>query len=83
MNDPNSKISPFKIMDGVQPVDQENKYLLVPHLFPTSKDDKTAYWKHRDWQKAFATGNGSRGHPLQRKGEMGSPPACTGEWSTR
>jgi hypothetical protein len=31
-------------------------YLLVPHLYPKgNKEDKTAYWKHRDWQKAFAT----------------------------
>jgi octaheme c-type cytochrome (tetrathionate reductase family) len=56
INDPNSKISPFKIMKGVQAVDSEYKYLLVPHLFPKDKEDKTAYWKHRDWQKAFVDG---------------------------
>ena len=56
INDPNSKISPFKIMKGVQAVDAEYHYLLVPHLFPRNKEDKTAYWKHRDWQKAFADG---------------------------
>jgi hypothetical protein len=37
INDPRSKISPFKIMGGVQPVDQENHYLLVPHLYPKGK----------------------------------------------
>lgn len=55
-NDPNSKIAPFKIMTGIQPVDAKYQYLLVPHLFPKNKEDTTAYWKHRDWQKAFATG---------------------------
>jgi hypothetical protein len=31
INDPNSKIAPFKIMAGVQAVDAEYKHLLVPH----------------------------------------------------
>ncbi len=56
INDPNSKISPFKIMGGVQPVDEEYKHLIVPHLFPRNKEDKTAFWKNRDWQKAFTDG---------------------------
>jgi len=56
INDPNSKISPFKIMEGIQAVDAEHDYLLVPHLFPRDKEDKTAYWKHRDWQKSFTDG---------------------------
>ena len=56
IKDPNSKIAPFKIMEGIQAVDAEYDYLLVPHLFPRDKEDKTAYWKHRDWQKAFADG---------------------------
>ncbi len=56
IKDPNSKISPFKIMTGAQPVDSENEYFIVPHLFPTNSDDTTAYWKNRDWQKAFDDG---------------------------
>jgi len=56
ISDPNSKIAPFKIMKGVQAVDAKYDYLLVPHLFPRDKEDKTAYWKHRDWQKSFADG---------------------------
>jgi octaheme c-type cytochrome (tetrathionate reductase family) len=56
IKDPNSKIAPFKIMKGIQAVDAEYDYLLVPHLFPRDKEDKTAYWKHRDWQKSFADG---------------------------
>lgn len=43
-------------MKGVQAVDAEYKHLLIPHLFPRNKEDKTAYWKHRDWQKAFVDG---------------------------
>ena len=56
IKDPNSKIAPFKIMKGIQAVDAEYDYLLVPHLFPRNKEDKTAYWKNRDWQKSFADG---------------------------
>ena len=56
INDPNSKISPFKIMTGIQAADRENKYLLVPHLFPKNKKDKSAYWKGRNWQDAFTVG---------------------------
>lgn len=54
--DPNSKIAPFKIMKGVQAVDTKYQYLLIPHLFPRDKEDKTAYWKNLDWQKAFVDG---------------------------
>ena len=56
INDLNSKITPFKIMKGVQAVDAENKYFLIPHLFPRDENDKTAYWKNLDWQKAFNDG---------------------------
>jgi octaheme c-type cytochrome (tetrathionate reductase family) len=56
INDPGSKITPFKIMKGVQAVDADYDYLLVPHLFPRNKDDKTAYWKNLDWDKAFQDG---------------------------
>ncbi len=63
IKDPSSRIYPFKVMDGIQPVDAENRYLLVPHLYPTSPDDKTAYWKNLDWQKAFETGMKAVGLP--------------------
>jgi hypothetical protein len=69
INDPNSKISPFKIMAGVQAVDAQYKYLLVPHLFPRDKEDKTAYWKHRDWQKAFTDGMKAAGMKYSGKYE--------------
>ncbi|MDD2317631.1 MAG: tetrathionate reductase family octaheme c-type cytochrome [Desulfobacterales bacterium] len=61
--DPNSKISPFKIMKGIQPADAKHTYLLVPHLFPRDKEDKTAYWKHYDWQKAITDGMQAAGLP--------------------
>jgi len=56
INDPGSKIVPFKIMKAIQAVDADNDYVLVPHLFPRGKDDTTAYWKHFDWEKAFQDG---------------------------
>ena len=69
INDPNSKISPFKIMAGVQAVDARYKYLLVPHLYPRDKEDKTAYWKHRDWQMAFTDGMKAAGMKYSGKYE--------------
>ena len=56
--DPRSKITPFKIMSGIQPADAKFRYLLVPHLFPYNKTDNTAYWKSTDWQAAFKEGMG-------------------------
>lgn len=56
INDPGSKITPFKIMKGIQAVDADHDYILVPHLFPRDKQDKTAYWKHLDWKLAFQDG---------------------------
>lgn len=54
--DPNSKIWPFQVMKGVQAADAENHLLLVPHLFPWNKDDTSAFWKGRNWDKAFEVG---------------------------
>lgn len=54
--DPDSKISPFKIMRGVQGVDPKNRLVLVPHLFPYGKNDQTAYWKNLNWQKTYHEG---------------------------
>ncbi len=59
IKDPNSRITPFKIMKGVQAFDTRYQYALVPHLFPRDKEDKTAYWKNTDWQKAFIDGMAS------------------------
>ena len=56
MEDPESKITPFKIMKGIQAVDARHQQILVPHLFPKNKADQTAYWKHLDWEKSFGAG---------------------------
>jgi len=56
IKDPHSRITPFKIMSGIQPADAKNRYLLLPHLYPYDKEDKTAYWKGADWQAAFKEG---------------------------
>lgn len=56
IQDPNSKITPFKVMLGIQPADAKHRYLLVPHLYPYNKEDKTAYWKGVDWQEAMKEG---------------------------
>ncbi len=54
-------------MKGVQPADAKYKTLLVPHLFPRDKEDKTAYWKHTDWQKAFVDGMAAADMPYSGK----------------
>ena len=63
MQDPHSKITPFKVMSGIQPADAKYRYLLVPHLFPYNKEDKLAFWKSTDWQKAFTEGMKKAGLP--------------------
>jgi octaheme c-type cytochrome (tetrathionate reductase family) len=56
IQDPVSRITPFKIMRGVQPIDARQDYFLVPHLFPYDKEDKTAYWQGASWDTAIAEG---------------------------
>ncbi len=56
IKDPMSKITPFKVMKGIQGADAKYRYLLIPHLFPYNKEDKSAYWKNFDWQKSFKEG---------------------------
>lgn len=51
IRDPRAKITPFKIMHGIQPADAKNQYLLVPKLF-----GKGGYWKTLDWQQTFQLG---------------------------
>ena len=63
IQDPAARITPFKIMKGVQAFDPRYHTLLVPHLFPRNSEDTTAYWKHFDWQKAFTDGMASAGLP--------------------
>lgn len=56
LNDPNSRIMPFKVHRGKTPYDVVNKTMVVPHLFPKGKDDTAAYWKGYDWKKAIDYG---------------------------
>ena len=62
-DDPNSRIFPFKVHRGKQPYDKVNKNLTILHLFPKGKEDKDAYWKEYDWNKAIAYGQKYAGLP--------------------
>ena len=50
-NDPQSRIFPFKVHEGVQPYDKVHKTLLAPLL---SGND--GYWKTLDWKRALSKG---------------------------
>ena len=58
INDPNSRIYPFKIMGGTQAADTVHNNLLVPHLYGPD-----GYWEDPNWQKAFADGMAAAGLP--------------------
>lgn len=51
---PDSRIWPFKIMQGKQAYDPINKHFLVSHVY--SADDDTALWTNFDWAKALKAG---------------------------
>jgi len=59
-DDPRSRIYPFKVHRGKQPIDAKTKTFVVPHLF--GKDDN-AYWKTYDWGKAIQAGQDYWGKP--------------------
>jgi hypothetical protein len=61
ISDPRAKITPFKIMKGVQAVDAAYNYFLIPHLFPRDEEDQRAFWKGLDWQEAFSAGMDAAG----------------------
>ncbi len=52
IDDPMSKIYPFKVHTAMQISDAEYKYLIVPDLF----GGEDAYWTAYDWDKAAAAG---------------------------
>ncbi|SDD73352.1 tetrathionate reductase family octaheme c-type cytochrome [Desulfuromonas thiophila] len=62
-HDPQARITPFKVMKGVQAFDSEHGTLLIPHLFPRGAADRTAYWKNFDWHQAFSDGMAVAGLP--------------------
>ena len=49
--DAKSKINPYKVMEGIQPIDPVNEHFIIPHLF-----GKGGYWKDLNWEKAFVDG---------------------------
>lgn len=51
ISDPDSKISPFKVMRGKQPYDPINKYLIIPNLY-----GQNGYWKTFNWVSASEIG---------------------------
>jgi octaheme c-type cytochrome (tetrathionate reductase family) len=59
LDDPNSRISPFKVHRGKQPYDKVNKTLSIPHLF--GKKGSGAYWADWDWKKALESGSSKAG----------------------
>ncbi len=66
-NDPQSRITPFKILRGKQIYDAGNKTLVIPKLF--GPKGSGAYWKDFDWQASVAAGQKAAG--LQFSGEFG------------
>ena len=63
IKDKTAKIYPFKVHTGKQIYDKENKYFLTPKVWPTNKEDKDAYWKNFDWDKAAKAGSEASGLP--------------------
>jgi octaheme c-type cytochrome (tetrathionate reductase family) len=61
MDDPRSRIFPFKVHRGKQPYDKVNKTLVIPRLF--GKEGTGAYWADYDWEKAAASGMQYAGVP--------------------
>lgn len=57
--DAQSRIAPFKIHKGVQPIDPENNVVIIPKLF--GKPGTGAYWADYDWQKAAVAGMSAAG----------------------
>lgn len=51
ISEPNSKISPFKVMKGKQPFDSVNKYLIIPKLY-----EEDGYFKTFNWVSASEIG---------------------------
>jgi len=60
--DKNAKIHPFKVMQGKQPFDKENLYLVVANLFG-------GYWDHFNWNRAITDGMAAAKMPYS--GEFG------------
>lgn len=62
--DPNARIWPFKVMQGKQPYDTENKTLVVNHVYG---NDDTSLWKNYDYAKSIKAGMETAGLPYSGK----------------
>jgi octaheme c-type cytochrome (tetrathionate reductase family) len=60
IQDENAKIFPFKLMEGNQPYDAVNHYLVVPNLYG-------GYWEHYDWNRAIVAGMAAANMPYSGK----------------
>jgi octaheme c-type cytochrome (tetrathionate reductase family) len=60
IKDPNSKIYPFKVHTGKQPMDSEYKYLSIFQNFG-------GLWSHYNWDKALTDGAKASGLPYSGK----------------
>lgn len=58
--DPDSRIWPFKLMQGKQAYDSGNNTLVMNHVFGP---DDTAFWTGLDWSKSIAAGMKDSGVP--------------------
>ena len=60
IKDVDARIFPFKVMEGKQPYDALNQYLVVPNLVG-------GYWQHFDWNKAITDGMATVALPYSGK----------------
>lgn len=56
IKDKKAKIYPFKLMEGKQPYDSKNNYLVLPKTFK-------GFWDNYDWPKSIAEGMEAAGLP--------------------
>ena len=49
ISDPEAKITPYKLITGIQPADSKYKHLIIPKLWG-------GFWKHFDWNRAARDG---------------------------
>lgn len=59
--DPDSRIWPFKVMQGKQPYDTERRTLLATHVFGA---DNSSLWSNFSWPRALKAGSEMSGMPF-------------------
>ncbi|MFP4256582.1 MAG: tetrathionate reductase family octaheme c-type cytochrome [Desulfobacterales bacterium] len=63
IDDPEAKITPYKLMRGVEPADKKHTYKIVPKLY-----GEGGYFENYDWEKASEKGMQAAG--LEFSGEV-------------